>query len=147
MTRKRDRYQSAFDGGIPGTRSSVYDISIALYLLERFVRERRLLQERVTLTAQRGESWSVLYLLEVGRQALNTSVGPAVQIYRRLQENAEAARTMAKAFPLDGEWHEMAGALERTLNDQAIVSRSEVTRARRIIARRAKTKETSGDAA
>lgn len=149
MTRKRDAYQSAFDAGKPGVTAASYDLMLALYLLEKYIRDHELLRERVTLHLQEG-SWSLAQLLEIAKDAQKLSIDPALRIYERLQENEEAASTVTDAglaasegsgVLLDATW-----ALWLTLNDKAILRRGMVSRARRILAARTND-ETGGDAA
>lgn len=145
MTKQRDRYQSGFDEAAPGIRSAVYDIGLALYCLKRVAEQQELLRERFTFND--GESWTVAQILEIASDALNQSVEPVARVYERLRQNEEAAQVMADGFPSDADWHEMAFALQRTLSNKAIVSRGEVTRARKQIERCAReSKETGGDA-
>lgn len=149
MTKKRDRYQSAFDAGKPGVTAASYDLMLALALIERYIRDHELLRERVTLHLQEG-SWSLAQLLEIAKDAQKNSIDPALRIYERLQENEEAASTVTDAemtasdgaaVLLDANW-----ALWLTLNDKAILRRGMVSEARRILAERANGK-TGGGAA
>lgn len=138
MTKKRDRYQSAFGAGVQGTRSALYDMGMALYLLERLAKEAGLLKHSVRLPSSM--VYSFAELLGIAKDALNSSISPAMWIYQRLQQNEEAAWLMADATDEDG-WHNQNIALSKTLNNKAIVSRGFVTAARRIIAKRAAADE------
>lgn len=148
MTRRRDRYESAFDAGKPGVTAASYDLMLALYLLEKYVRNHELQRERVDI-GTRG-SYSLAQLLEIATDAQKNSIDPALRIYKRLQENEEAASTVKDAgmaasegsgVLLDATW-----ALWLTLNDKAILRRGMVSEARRILAERANEK-TGGGAA
>lgn len=149
MTRKRDRYQSAFDAGVPGVKAASYDLMLALYLLEKYIRDHELLRERVTAGIH-NESWSLAQLLEIAKDAQKNSIDPALRIYERLQENEEAASTVTDAemaasdgaaVLLDANW-----ALWLTLNDKAILRRGMVSEARRILAERTEGKRGGGAA-
>lgn len=145
MTKKRDRYLSGFDAGMPGIRAAVYDIGVALYILEEIAKEHELLRERKSF--HNGQGWTFAQALEIAREALNQSVSPVAGIYQRLQQNAEAAEQVTDAelteadtegVLLDSRW-----ALARTLSNKAILPRGVVSQARRKLDRRAQ--ETGGD--
>lgn len=135
MTKRRDRYQSAFGAGVRGIRSATYDIDLVLYMLESLAERHELLRER-TQPMLDGQSWTMAQLLEIAHDALNTSVTPVSWIYERLQQNEEAAQLMAQTMDIGSCWPPMAGALTNTLNNRAIVSRGFVSSARRMIAKR-----------
>lgn len=146
MTKKRDRYLSGFDAGVPGIRAAVYDIGLALYILEEIAKKHELLRERMTF--HNGQGWTFAQALEIAREALNQSVSPVSWIYERLQQNEEAARVMAEAHrPLHSlalaKWEPVSEALTDTLNNKAVVSRGFVSEARRTIARREAQKQSS----
>ena len=137
--KKRDRYLSGFDAGVPGIRAAVYDIGLALSILEEIAKEHELLRERKTF--HDGQSWTFAQALEIAREALNQSVSPVSWIYQRLQQNAEAAELVTEAdladtdtdgILLDSRW-----ALALTLSNKAILPRRLISQAQRALARRA----------
>jgi hypothetical protein len=151
-TKVRDRYLSRFDGSLPGVRSAVYDVSVALWLLEKMGKENGLLDQIVTVRSGRIEqrSWYMWELLEIAKVALNSSIGPALWVYERLQQNEEAARLAVEAdiFVNVDEWNCVSEALTDMLNNKAVMSRGFVSGARRVLARREKEqRENGGDAA
>lgn len=149
MTKRRDRYVSGFDdgedGSVRGIRSATYDVEMVLYLVERFAKERGLLHERVTLSARRGEqgeSWTLAELLDIGHEALNASIKPVSWIYKRLQQNEEAARLVVEAGIFDNERNQaISEALTDTLNNHAIIARGFVSGARRVLEHREKEQQ------
>lgn len=149
MTKVRDRYLSRFDGSLPGTRSAIYDVGVALWLLEKMGKDNGLLDQIVTVQSGRTEqrSWSMRELLEIAKEALGTSISPALWVYERLQQNEEAARLMAQATD-EPRWHQKSEALGWTLSNRAVISRGFVSEARRVLARREREqRENGGDAA
>lgn len=143
MTKRRDRYLSGFDAGVPGIRAAVYDISLALSILEEIAKEHELLRERKTFS--NGQSWTCAQALEIARDALNQSVSPVPWIYQRLQQNEEAARLVVEADIFVGtRWETISEALTDTLNNHAIISRGLVSGARRAIEKRAR-QESEGE--
>ena len=136
MTKARDRYQSQFGAGVPGVRSAIYDVGMALYLLERLAREHNLLDALVPFSPDE-QGWPVKRLLVLAHDALNTSIGRALWIYERLQQNEEAAFLMSETLD-DTVWLDKSEALTQTLNNKAVVSRGFVSEARRVLARRDK---------
>jgi len=147
MTKKHDSYISGFDAGMPGIRAAVYDVGLALDILEEIAKEHELLRERKTFS--NGQGWTVAQVLEIANEALNQSISPVSWIYERLQQNAEAAEIVSCAeltdidtegVLLDSRW-----ALARTLNNKAILPRRVVSRARREIERRETVRKSSDD--
>lgn len=143
-TRKRDRYQSGFDGDIPGIRSATYDISLALYILEEIATAYGLLDERKTFAG--GQSWTVAETLEIARAALSQSVSPVAWVYERLRQNEEAAHLLCSATS-DSLWRDRWMALAETLSNRAIVSRGFISAARRELARVAQAERRAVDIA
>lgn len=141
MTKARDRYQSQFGAGVPGVRSAIYDVGMALYLLESLAREHNLLDASVSFSPDE-QGWPVKRLLVLAHDALNTSIGRVLWIYERLQQNEEAAFLMSETLD-DPAWLDKSEALTQTLNNKQVISRGFVSEARRVLARRDKgiTKE------
>lgn len=141
MTKKRDRYLSGFDNNQPGVSAASYDLMLALWMIEKYLKDQELLRERVSM-GNRG-NWTLAQLLEVANDARRSSIEPALSIYQRLQQNAEAAQVISEAYPERGWASDMAYALAQTLNNKQIVKRSSVSEARRENARRARESEAS----
>ncbi len=141
MTKRRDRYLSGFDAGVPGIRAAVYDIGLALMILEEIAKEHELLRERKVFG--NGQSWTVAQVLEIAKDALNQSVSPVSWIYQRLLQNKEAASLMADALDVNSPivdaqrsaraWEKAAIALDQTLANKAVVSRGWVSQCRRTL--------------
>lgn len=143
MTKKRDRYQSGFDGDMRGVRSAVYDLGLALMILEEIAKEFELLRERKTFHG--GQSWTVAQVLEIAKDALDSSVSPVVEVYERLRQNAHAAEVVSQAGldPSEPILSDTDFALWMTLKNSAILPRGKVSKAERILAQRAKESEAS----
>ena len=152
MTKVRDRYLSRFDGSLSGVRSAVYDVGVALWLLEKMGKDNGLLDQIVTVRSGRVEqqSWYMWELLEIAKVALDTSISPALSVYERLQQNEEAADVVTLADENAPDWilKDASWALSLTLQNKAILPRGRLSEARRILARRENEhRENGGDAA
>lgn len=139
MTRRRDRYQSAFDwGNQPGVSAASYDLMLALMLLDRYAKEHRLYAETVSIGVKDKHTYTLGKLLDIAEAARRQSIGPALNVYQRLQQNEEAARLLAETMADDPRWTPMSFALSSTLDDKAIMSRGWISAARRELACREK---------
>jgi hypothetical protein len=146
MRKKRDRYQSPLENfPTRGVTVASSDLSGILYLLFSWAEKQRMLDQQIQISIRHEESRTVHELLNIARHALEDSIDPALGVYRRLQQNEEAARLIVEADVLGNSWRHVSGALTNTLNNKAIVSRGFVSGARREIARR--EKQNGGDAA
>src|SRR5690348_12560132 len=145
-SKKRDRYQSAFDwGNQPGVSAASYDLMLALMLLDRYVSEHGLQAQTVTIGIRDKHTYTLGKLLDIAEAARRQSIDPALNVYQRLQQNEEAARLLAETMADDPRWTPMSFALSSTLDDKAIMSRGWVSAARRELARREK-QQNGGDA-
>ncbi len=148
MTRRRDAYKGKIDDfGNRGIMPACHDLYTVLHFIERFARERGLLHETVRMGRTSRDVKTLGELLTIAMDAYKSSIWDAALVYRKLQENSEAAWLLIQADLVGTEelLLDSCAALQRTLDDKAIVSRPSVNRARRILAARERESKRQND--
>lgn len=141
--KKRDSYRSQLypDTAVPqGVGAASMDLGNALSLIEDWIEREEWQSQEVQITPWPQERTLLLIeVIEIAIQAWKQSVNPALLVYDRLQQNAEQAQIMFQAAALaeqPGEaerWGIVGGVLVNTLRDKAMVPRSVMSMAQRLI--------------